>query len=273
MNLPGFLTPSMSDIAAAIPLVLLICIVDILMSMDNLVVLSTIVEHLPRPLQRLALSLGLPAAFVVRAITLACVAVVLAAPWLKGVFALYLVYLACVNLGSTADGAALKAASSARPNMIGTVFAVELAYLACSLDNVLTAAAMSSTLWVVCLGSFLSMILLRYVAGFFSLMLEKFPVLDKVAHALVGFIAVQLVVDFFLHVQLDNLGKLIGVVCIAGFGLAYERSKLMQRFLAGPFSAAQAVLANVALVMRMGFQALALSPALCLCCLLRKVWS
>jgi len=82
-------------------------------------------------------------------------------------------------------------------------------------------------MWVVCGGVFASIVIMRFVAGVFIGLVKKFPILEKVSYVLVGFIGLQLIADYFFHIELTDMEKFAGVVGIAALGIIYERAKFL----------------------------------------------
>jgi YkoY family integral membrane protein len=178
-----------SDIAIVAFLVLL----EGLLSADNALVLAIMVRHLPKPLQRKALLYGLGGAFVFRLIAIVLASYVMGLWWLQALGAAYLLYLPYKHFRTSAQG------GHAAPKGGGfwqTVFAVEMADIAFAIDSVLAGVAVvrgqQEKIWVVYLGAVVGLVLLRFAAGVFIRLLDKYPALDHLAYALVGWVGVKL---------------------------------------------------------------------------------
>jgi hypothetical protein len=108
-----------------------------------------------------------------------------------------------------------------------TVAMIELMDLSLSLDNVVAAVALDRRLWVVCLGVFIGIVCLRFVAGFCIRLIEKHPVLKSTAFLLVGFVGALLLVELALagygihHIPFGI--KFGGIAGIVAGSLIYER--------------------------------------------------
>jgi tellurite resistance protein TerC len=105
----------------------------------------------------------------------------------------------------------------------GTVVMVELADMTFSIDNIAAAAAFSTHFWVILTGVFIGIAAMRFVAQLLVKLIEKFPVLAKVAYVLVGWIGVQLWVEHFANIQFGSLFKFATIMGIIAAGLVYER--------------------------------------------------
>ncbi|HMS54509.1 MAG TPA: TerC family protein [Fimbriimonadaceae bacterium] len=171
-------------------------VLEALLSADNALVLAILVRHLPKPLQKKALLYGLGGAFTLRCTAIVLATYIISFWWLQLIGALYLLYLPFKHFHSVAknDG---HAAAKAR-SFWATVAYLELVDLAFALDSVIVAVAVVDTVrhpdktWVVFAGAILGIILLRFAARFFIKLLEKYPMLDHVAYALVGWAGVKL---------------------------------------------------------------------------------
>jgi YkoY family integral membrane protein len=188
-------TFQVGDLASVGALVLL----EGLLSADNALVLAIMVRHLPRKEQQKALLYGLGGAFVFRLIAILFASVVLQQWWLQALGAGYLLFLPIKHF--------IHAAQSEGPHVkpVGasfwrTVIAVEMTDIAFAVDSVLAGigfitrpeGVMQDKIWVVYFGAIIGIVLLRFAAGAFIRLLEKFPVLDHVAYVLVGWVGVKL---------------------------------------------------------------------------------
>jgi tellurite resistance protein TerC len=222
------------------------------LSIDNAAVLGTMVTPLPNdqpvpwpkalgalgktldPLlgnQRMAaLKVGLLGAYLGRAIMLFLASFVVQNPWLKLVGALYLVRLAFESLGLN-EGA--EEESSQRKLKAGTFWLVvlnlEMADLVFSLDNVVAAVALSDILWVVMLGVALGILTMRFAAGFFSMAIEREPILKPAAYLLVLNIGIQLILEDLAGLEINDWVRFGISISIILFSLAYAHSRLLQK--------------------------------------------
>ena len=198
------------DILTLVMTVLWLIVLEGLLSADNALVLAVLVRHLPKDQQRRALRYGIIGAFGFRLI-----AILLSAFLLKfWIFELvgggYLIYLAARHFLSHSEGEG-EGVHSKQRGFWATVVSVELADIAFSIDSILAAVALSRGLpvhlqdipdpvfgwelwiWVVFLGGVLGIVTMRFVAGYFILLLEKFPALASGAYLLVAWIGFKLI--------------------------------------------------------------------------------
>lgn len=169
-------------------------LLEALLSADNALILAIIVRHLPKDQQRKALFYGLAGAFVFRLAAILMAKWVMQLWWLQAIGAAYLIYLPLKHFLGKEKEKTVKAAAGA--GFWATVLQAELTDIAFAVDSVLVAVAMvpsPNKIWVVYAGAILGVILLRWAAGLFLRLLERFPALDAVAYVLVGWAGVKLV--------------------------------------------------------------------------------
>jgi tellurite resistance protein TerC len=237
-----------------IVVVLQLIFLEGILSIDNAAVLGAMVTGLPKDqpipwpnsLRHLgkilekplghqregALRVGLLGAYVGRGLMLLAASFIIRNPWLKLVGALYLVRLALDDLGSTADdeeGDSAAQAEAKQKTFWLTVLNVELMDLAFSLDNVVAAVSLSDKLWVVMLGVFIGILLMRFAAGLFSYVVEKLPILKKAAYILVFNIGVELILSEFHIVEFSDWGRFGISIATLLLCVAYAKFPLLQR--------------------------------------------
>jgi len=217
------------QVADALPIILSLIILEGLLSVDNAMVIAAMVSHLPGKQRVWALRAGLAGAYVFRGLTLLFVSFLIANPWVKTLGAAYLVYIMCKHLGVPDENEKDSKHVGPKAGFWGTVVSVELADLAFSIDNVIAAVALSPKMWVVVTGVFLGIAAMRFVAGFFVKLMEKYPVMGPIAYLLVGYVGLQLFAEqlYHFHTQpIIKFGIILGIIALA---LVYDRVKLLQR--------------------------------------------
>ncbi|MBI2346100.1 MAG: TerC family protein [Deltaproteobacteria bacterium] len=172
-----------------------------LLSADNALVLAVLVQHLPPHQRKRALRYGIWGAFGFRIICVLLATYLIQAWYFKAGGALYLLFIAIKHLLPGTD----HAAEAKRVKGYGfwqTVVVVELTDIVFSVDSIIAAVAMSSKLWVVYFGGVVGIIAMRFVAGVFLQLLERFPGLERGAYLLVGWIGLKLAVESWEEVAL-----------------------------------------------------------------------
>jgi YkoY family integral membrane protein len=183
-----------------------------LLSADNALVLAIMVRHLPTKERRRVLRYGIWGAVGFRFVAVLMSSLLLKFWICKVVGGLYLLYLATSHFvwpeteesGPSAAEKAPKIAgsSAARRGFWRTVTSVTMADIAFSIDSILAAVAMADSfpnrfgpnwkLVIVYVGGVLGIITMRFVVGYFVILLERFPGLAEGAYVLVAWIGVKL---------------------------------------------------------------------------------
>src|SRR5574341_896246 len=230
-----------------------------ILSIDNAAVLGAMVSALPknetipwpaplklleRPVHRMlggqrlaALKVGLLGAYVGRGSMLFIASWVVQNRWLLLLGGLYLIKLAADHLGDIGPGTAEQDVDQVTGEQLrragrsfwSVVLAVELADLAFSLDNVVAAVALSRELWVVFTGVALGIVTMRFAAGIFVWMIQRYPVLEAAAYLLVFNIGIELLLEDFWHIKLDDAQKFLVSSGTLVLTLLYSRSPRLQR--------------------------------------------
>lgn len=171
-------------------------ILEALLSADNALVLAIMVRHLEPKQRKQALMYGLGGAFVLRTLAIILAASIIKFWWLQLIGAGYLLYLPIKHFITSSQGAETKTKEGM--SFWTTVIYLNLVDLAFALDSVVAAVAVVNTvqhpnkLWVVVAGAMIGIVLLRFAAGVFIRLLERYPMLDHVAYILVGWAGLKL---------------------------------------------------------------------------------
>jgi YkoY family integral membrane protein len=185
-----------------------------LLSADNALVLAVMVKHLPKHQQKRALRFGIWGAFGFRLIAVLLSSVLYKIWIFKVIGGAYLLFLAISHFVSRGEGGEVKTSSRFGSGFWGTVISVELADIAFSIDSILAAVALADDLpkdlgdnWrigIIYVGGILGIITMRFVAGYFILLLERFKGLETGAYVLVAWIGLKLI-GSGLHSHNQNL--------------------------------------------------------------------
>lgn len=230
-----------------------------ILSIDNAAVLGAMVSQLPKeaaipwpkalrflehPVHRLlggqrlaALKVGLLGAYVGRGSMLFIASWVVQNRWLLLLGGLYLIKLAADHLGDMGPGTAHEEAHQAGGEALrkgersfwSVVVAVELADLAFSLDNVVAAISLSREMWVVFTGVALGIVTMRFAAGIFVWLIQRYPVLEAAAYLLVLNIGIELLLEDLWHIKLNDVQKFVVSAGTLVAALAYSRFAVLQR--------------------------------------------
>lgn len=172
--------------------ILFLAILEGLLSFDNALALAAMVKHLPQAQQNKALKYGIIGAFAFRALALTVITFLMTSVWVKLVGGGYLLFIALKYFVAKEQNE-VKIVEAAASVFWKTVLMVELTDIAFSVDSILASVALSQKVWVVFVGGVLGIIMMRFAAQYFLVLMEKFPRLETTAYLLVSIVGVKLV--------------------------------------------------------------------------------
>jgi predicted tellurium resistance membrane protein TerC len=102
------------------------------------------------------------------------------------------------------------------------VLMIELLDLVFAIDSIIAGVAFIngsfSKLWIVYVGGMIGIIGMRYAAGLFSSLMDRFPGLERSAYLMVGWIGIKLGVSAFdWHLPLPLFWSVIAFLFLLGF--------------------------------------------------------
>ncbi|MFM7054085.1 MAG: DUF475 domain-containing protein [Bacteroidota bacterium] len=186
-------------------------LIETLLSIDNAAVLATMVMDLPEKQRRRALRYGIIGAYVFRGLALITASWLISIWWLKPLGGLYLLILGLKyfytkytpqkedDVLNKAERPLYKWLTSLISPFWSTVILVELMDLAFSIDNVFAAVAFTDNIWLVCIGVFIGILSMRYVAQGFVKLIEKYPYLQTSAFIVVTVLGLKLSLSVVEH--------------------------------------------------------------------------
>jgi YkoY family integral membrane protein len=186
-------------------------IIESLLSVDNAAVLATMVMDLPQEQRDRALKYGIWGAYFFRGLAMIFAAFLIKIWWLKplgGIYLLYLVYdwYKSKQTESTEDDTIDKESNWLYKLTVGslgsfwaTVCLVELMDMAFSIDNVFAAVAFTPNIILVCIGVFIGILAMRFIAQWFVTLMEKYSFLETAAFVVIGILGVKLTLSLFEH--------------------------------------------------------------------------
>jgi len=173
-----------------------------LLSADNALVLAIMVKHLPAKQQKRALFYGILGAYAFRFLAIGAGTFLIKIWWIKGLGALYLLWMAFqfFFLKKDEEGGNAETNTTAEKPPMGfwrTVLAVEIMDIAFSIDSVLAAFGVSEQVWVLYLGGILGVLMMRGVAQIFLTLIERYPELETTAYVLIALIGAKMMGSTF----------------------------------------------------------------------------
>lgn len=198
-----------------------IMILEIVLSIDNAAVLAAMVKELPKNQQKKALTYGIAGAYVFRGLALLFASVLIKLVWLKVAGGLYLMYLAYKALSSKVETEGSSKMTIKIPFLSAlwsTIVAIEMMDLVFSIDNVFAAVAFTPNLWLICGGVFVGILAMRFATTKFVKVLEKNPILEKVAYWVIGALGLKLVSSYWLHdLNTESIDAVFSILTLLAF--------------------------------------------------------
>ena len=194
---------------------------EIMLSGDNAVVLASIAKQLDdEAQQKSALNIGMVGSYVLR------VVVIVSGVWLfsqplwgplaKYAGALYLIYLSAKYFlklkGNEEEGD-----SGQYWSVVTTIMLSDLAF---SLDSATTALALSNNTYIILGACLTGVVALRFLAGWFVELIDKFTRLEAAGYLAVLLVGVQLIAKTYLGVEVPELYDVMTITAIFGWGFS-----------------------------------------------------
>ena len=186
-------------------------IIESLLSVDNAAILATMVMDLPSEQRDKALKYGIFGAYFFRGIAMLFAAFLIKIWWLKPIGGIYLLYLAYDywkrKHAEDFDNDTLDKSSNwlyrVTVGSLGTFWAtvvlIELMDMAFSIDNVFAAVAFTPNIILVCIGVFIGILAMRFIAQWFVTLMGKYSFLETAAFVVIALLGLKLTFSLWEH--------------------------------------------------------------------------
>jgi YkoY family integral membrane protein len=188
--------------------ILNLIVIESLLSVDNAAVLATMVMDLAPGQRSAALRYGILGAYLFRGLCLLFAVWLVQFWWLKAIGALYLFYLVWnwwkgrVTANEQDDYFDKQAnwfyrvAARSMGSFWATVMLIEMMDIAFSIDNIFAAVAFTDNIILVCIGVFIGILAMRFVAQGFVRLMEEYRFLETCAFIVLGVLGLKLMLSF-----------------------------------------------------------------------------
>lgn len=190
-------------------LILTLVVIEGLLSADNALVLAVLVKHLPEKQRKKALMYGIIGAYIFRFIAIG-IGIFLIKFWIVkvigGLYLGWIVFSYFKNKDNSSDDGKEFNKSGLMVRLFGTfwatVISVEMMDIAFSVDSILAAFAISDQVWVLLMGGFLGILMMRTVAGIFVKLIDAIPEMETTAFILIGIISAKMLLSVIdIHIS------------------------------------------------------------------------
>lgn len=214
------------------PTLAAMAIIEVLLSVDNMMAVSAVASHLPGKQRPAALIIGTLASYVLRT-----GALLVTAPLISGSFAakilgsLYMMHLAASHF--TRPHAPKDPSKEADWGFLKTVSMVIFVDFLLTTDNIIAAVSMSKIFWVVCSSVLFGAVLVGFLGRYTVRVVHRFPVLSDSIYVLIGWIGLLLMAETTTKslqiAHLTDVQKFLVLVEIILVTLIYDAMPSLQR--------------------------------------------
>jgi YkoY family integral membrane protein len=211
-----------------IPKVVVLSFLEMILSVDNLVVLALLASRLPEKLRAKALLLGSLSAIFIRALAIVFLSVLIQYSWIQILAALYLIYIATRYFyGRHKQVTAPKTDSFWKIlvliELFDLVFAVDSMVAGISFIATGNPLSAESKIWIVYLGGMIGLFGIRYFASLCTKFLHKFPKMERSAHLMIGWIGCKFIISLFFFPPLFEIGFWVVLGLLAAIGFSKKK--------------------------------------------------
>jgi len=207
----GLIDEIVNNPGASLAIIGNLIIIESLLSVDNAAVLATMVMDLPEKQRAKALKYGIWGAYIFRGLAMIFASFLIQIWWLKPLGGIYLLYLVYDwwkgkqtvekddDFFDKKQSWIYRATVGALGNFWATVCLVELMDMAFSIDNVFAAVAFTSNIILVCIGVFVGILAMRFIAQWFMKLMERHSFLETAAFIVIAILGIKLTLSLFEH--------------------------------------------------------------------------
>jgi len=196
-------------------IILNIVLLEVILSIDNAAVLATMVKSLPKPQQKKALTYGIIGAYLFRGLALLFASILLSITWLKLIGGAYLIYLAIKSIRGKEETTEVGTTQS---NFWKMVLSIEIMDLVFSIDNVLAAVSFTDNIKIIMFGVFIGIIAIRFATTTFIGLINKNPIIEKVAYWVIGALGIKLVLSYFFPIlNGESIDMIFSLLTLSAF--------------------------------------------------------
>ena len=191
-------------------------LIESLLSVDNAAVLATMVRDLPDKQRNKALKYGIWGAYIFRGLAMLFASILIQIWWLKplgGAYLLFLVYdwwkgkqtpKKSDDILDKKNNWFYRSTVGAIGTFWSTVLLVELMDIAFSVDNVFAAVAFTDNIILVCIGVFIGILSMRFIAQWFVSLMNKYRFLETSAFIVIGILGFKLLISLYEHLYPES---------------------------------------------------------------------
>jgi YkoY family integral membrane protein len=226
--------PEFYEIQEQWPTLAAMAVMEVLLSVDNLIAVSAVAAHLPPQKRKLALGIGAIGSYFLRVVALLVTAPLISSYAVAKILgSLYMIHLMASHFTSLKTES--EAARQVEWSFGKTLAMVLLVDFILNTDNIVAAVSMSKQIWVVCSSVIFGIIFVRVLGRVTVRAVRRFPILSDSVYVLVGWIGVLLMAETVTKTlkisHLTDIQKFLALIEILLFTLIYDSMPALQRAL------------------------------------------
>lgn len=180
-----------------------IIITEILLSIDNAIIISSIIINLKKKYRQKAIKYGIIGAYLFRSICLGLTTFLVKIWWLKPLSGLYLIVIGLSFMNTEQKINHTKSSwlninlKKILGNFWSNILTIELIDIAFSIDNVLASAAFSNNTLIILIGVFSSILMTRLISHNITKSVEKYTCIKKFGFFIIILLGTKLLLSFY----------------------------------------------------------------------------
>ena len=232
-----FELPEFYEIQEQWPVLASMAVMEVLLSVDNLIAVSAVAAHLPPQKRKLALAIGALGSYLMRIVALLVTAPLISSyAAAKIVGSLYMIHLMASHFTTPKqESDASREVEWSFGKTLGMVLLVDFIL---NTDNIVAAVSMSKHLWVVCSSVLFGIIFVRLLGPITVRLVRRFSVLSDSVYVLVGWVGLLLMAETVSKTlkiaHLTDIQKFLALIEILLMTLIYDAMPSLRRVLS-PF--------------------------------------
>lgn len=188
----------------------LLFILEAILAIDNSVALAVVTKTIPQKKRKKALFIGIFSNFILRAFVIFFAYFILEVAAIQIIGGLYLIYL-CISHLMTHK----KSPTTDNGSFWVCVFKIECLDFIFAIDSIMSAFSLlaffyspqiiPTKLWMIYVAGIFGMVKIRLISSWMIKLIERYPLIEKLSHLIIGWLGIKLLVMALEHVFDWNL--------------------------------------------------------------------
>ncbi len=185
----------------ALSIIFSVIVLELILSVDNILVNASLAKDLPASLQKKAVYWGIGIAALFRVLCLFVATIIIQNPYIKVLGAFYLLYLSFSHFFLSKEE---EKERQAHPHFVRVILEIAVANLVFSIDNIVGVIGISSHFAYIVSGVLIGIVVMVVLTPQALRLMNAFPTLIKTAYVIIAYIGITILLDVFLHVSVSE---------------------------------------------------------------------